>query len=88
MDVDSDMDGVLDCMDNCPEYCNPDQADCDDDDVGDLCDPDNESGTTPSGNPIPDLAPLPECGWGVTQAMAMTLASLIAVPCLIRRRRR
>jgi hypothetical protein len=37
--VDQDGDGVLDWGDNCPEVPNPDQADVDDDGVGDVCQP-------------------------------------------------
>lgn len=36
--ADSDGDGILDCMDNCPGVHNPDQADFDGDGVGDVCD--------------------------------------------------
>ena len=34
---DSDGDGVCDSGDNCPDHSNADQADCDDDGVGDVC---------------------------------------------------
>jgi len=34
---DSDGDGVMDCVDNCPDTYNPDQADADGDGVGDAC---------------------------------------------------
>jgi hypothetical protein len=37
-DLDTDADGVLDCNDNCPADENPDQADADGDDIGDVCD--------------------------------------------------
>ncbi|HQL53920.1 MAG TPA: C1 family peptidase [Phycisphaerae bacterium] len=44
-DVDSDDDGVMDCVDNCPETANADQADADTDGVGDVCqEPDDQSG--------------------------------------------
>ncbi len=33
----TDGDGLLDCVDNCPASFNPDQADGDGDDIGDLC---------------------------------------------------
>lgn len=35
--VDTDMDGVCDTDDNCPDDFNPEQEDCDSDGVGDLC---------------------------------------------------
>jgi hypothetical protein len=35
--LDTDMDGVFDLNDNCPNDSNPDQADCDNDGVGDVC---------------------------------------------------
>ncbi|MEM9176166.1 MAG: PQQ-dependent sugar dehydrogenase [Myxococcota bacterium] len=38
--LDSDLDGVLDPVDNCPVFANPDQADADQDGTGDPCDPD------------------------------------------------
>jgi hypothetical protein len=44
--VDSDRDGILDGVDNCPSTYNPDQADRDHDGIGDVCD--NCSQTTNS----------------------------------------
>ncbi len=40
--LDSDEDGSEDSTDNCPRVANGDQADSDDDGVGDLCDPDRQ----------------------------------------------
>ena len=37
-DPDSDMDGLLDCMDSCPNAFDPDQLDFDQDGIGDACD--------------------------------------------------
>ena len=48
-DEDSDGEGVLDYLDNCPDVANADQADLDGDDVGDACDncPDDPLKTEP-----------------------------------------
>ncbi len=35
---DADLDGVVDCFDNCPAVFNPNQADMDFDGIGDVCD--------------------------------------------------
>ncbi|MCA9546939.1 MAG: thrombospondin type 3 repeat-containing protein, partial [Myxococcales bacterium] len=40
VEADADGDGVLDAVDNCPLAANPDQADLDNDRLGDACDPD------------------------------------------------
>jgi hypothetical protein len=37
--VDSDGDGVPDGSDNCPTIANPTQSDCDNDGIGDACEP-------------------------------------------------
>jgi len=37
-DVDSDSDGIIDSLDNCPEIANSDQLDSDNDGIGNLCD--------------------------------------------------
>ncbi len=52
---DGDADGVPDAVDNCPFVANPDQADFDQDQVGDKCDPDDDNDTTPDAQ---DCAPL------------------------------
>jgi hypothetical protein len=38
-EMDRDTDGICDDVDNCPDTPNPDQADTDDDGIGDACDP-------------------------------------------------
>ena len=38
-DTDDDGDGWQDVYDNCPLFHNPDQANADGDDLGDMCDP-------------------------------------------------
>jgi len=40
-DPDRDGDGILNNLDNCPRVANHDQADCDGDGVGDVCDSEN-----------------------------------------------
>ena len=42
--VDSDQDGFYDFQDNCPNTYNPDQADRDHDDIGDVCDDSDQDG--------------------------------------------
>ena len=46
---DSDGDGMMDDVDNCPNVANPDQADADGDGVGDACD---SCADTPEGTPV------------------------------------
>ena len=40
---DFDQDKLWACIDNCPDWHNPDQSDCDFDGVGDLCDQDSDN---------------------------------------------
>lgn len=59
-DTDIDGDGILDGADVCPRIPNPDQANLDMDEYGDLCDQDDD------GDRIPDElddCPLGETGW-------------------------
>ncbi len=46
--VDDDADGVADDTDNCVGVANPDQADLDDDAIGDACDPDIDGDGIPN----------------------------------------
>lgn len=39
--ADGDGDGIIDCLDNCPDDPNADQSDVDGDGTGDVCDPDD-----------------------------------------------
>ena len=41
--IDTDGDGFFDTDDNCPDYPNPDQIDTDLDDIGDVCDSDDDN---------------------------------------------
>ena len=45
--IDADGDGVGDDEDNCPADPNPDQLDNDEDDLGDVCDPDDDNDGVP-----------------------------------------
>jgi hypothetical protein len=52
--LDSDDDGVCDAVDNCPDHANPDQADCDNDEVGDVCEIAKGTQDDENRNGIPD----------------------------------
>lgn len=45
--VDTDGDGIDDVLDNCPVDANPDQENFDNDQLGDLCDPDDDNDGIP-----------------------------------------
>ena len=49
IDLDRDLDGVPDAVDNCPDIANPPQSDCDLDEIGDLCDEEQACGAQLSG---------------------------------------
>lgn len=54
--LDTDDDGILDISDNCPFDANPDQADSDQDSLGDVCDPTPQGPPANDGDGIPDEA--------------------------------
>jgi len=49
--MDSDGDGYIDDVDNCPQVYNPDQADADSDGIGDVCDDCTDTDGDGFGNP-------------------------------------
>jgi hypothetical protein len=51
---DSDDDGISDTCDNCPDLANPDQADCDGNGIGDVCEIADGTAQDCNGNGIPD----------------------------------
>jgi len=51
---DADADGVVDALDNCPTDFNPDQADCDGDGAGDVCELTSGTASDCNGNFTPD----------------------------------
>tara|TARA_B100002052_G_scaffold273228_1_gene275487 strand:- start:963 stop:3608 length:2646 start_codon:yes stop_codon:yes gene_type:complete len=57
---DSDADGVYDEDDNCPTNYNPDQANYDGDNLGDICDEDDDNDLILDEN---DVCPMGETGW-------------------------
>jgi len=63
--LDTDKDGVIDSLDNCPNIANADQKDTDGDEIGDVCDPTDDTDTggktvptinTVQGNPLKDTS--------------------------------
>jgi hypothetical protein len=60
---DFDGDGVVNAEDNCPNHPNPDQADCDNDGVGDVCTIATGQSADCDGNGVPDecLSPADDC---------------------------
>jgi hypothetical protein len=52
--LDADGDGILADTDNCPDICNIDQLDADNDSVGDVCDASPGCGGVSCGVPQPD----------------------------------
>ncbi|MHC5023565.1 MAG: lamin tail domain-containing protein [Planctomycetota bacterium] len=51
---DADGDGIPDAEDNCPDLPNPDQSDCDNDGIGDVCEIADGTQLDENGNGIPD----------------------------------
>ncbi|MGK0374890.1 MAG: hypothetical protein ACJA2E_001362, partial [Arenicella sp.] len=55
---DADNDTILNDVDNCPNQANADQADLDNDDIGDDCDSDADNDQVSSATDVDDLDPL------------------------------
>lgn len=69
-DVDADGDGAADCIDNCPDDPNPDQADADGDGFGDVC-------AGQAGREAPGPCGGGACGGTVATMIGLTLLGLI-----------
>ena len=78
--LDTDGDGVADCLDNCPETANTDQSDADGNGVGDACDdPERREDPNP-GNMF--------CGVGSVGTMPLMAAGLFGMGSTRRSRRK
>lgn len=55
--LDSDQDGVPDCADNCKNAHNPLQGNCDNDEMGDICDDDDDNDDDPDSTDCADCDP-------------------------------
>lgn len=62
-DVDSDGDLILDCFDNCPNAANPDQADANNDGIGDACPSAGQTLQDCCGGGMPMMMPFLLAGW-------------------------
>jgi hypothetical protein len=79
---DSDSDGVVNLVDNCPFQVNPNQADSDGDGVGDVCDgPVGGISHDPSvgAAPLQSDSPSASHAWLMTGAAAITMASVVVL---------
>ena len=91
-DHDTDSDGICDGDDNCPDLANPDQADRDDNGLGDVCQEsgDGETHLTDAGGASPDEGTADNCST-VSSASAAVPSGWVFLFCaaylgLIRRR--
>ena len=98
--ADTDGDGRLDASDNCPLNANPDQADDDNDGVGNECDrcPGSDDHADADGDGVPDgcdtaiephdgTGPRPvPCGMGVAPMLPLAMAGLMVIGVLSRRK--
>jgi len=97
IDFDSDTDGVMDCADNCPTFHNPNQQDSVGDGIGDACRNLSDTGRTApedqasSGSDADSNTARPvffNCGLGIVESLAASLAGLFLIQTTARRRRR
>ncbi len=75
-DFDLDGDGIADCVDNCPSIANPDQADCNHNGIGDVCDLASHHSLDVDSDSVPD-----ECEAGPGVAFCFGDGSSANCPC-------
>lgn len=84
--VDEDQDLLVDACDNCPEHYNPQQADCDNDGMGDVCAIADGVSLDENNNGVPDECEMPAVPAASPWGAALLLASILTAGCLALRR--